>query len=52
MAALEMMSTDAGEMTYLGELLAVLLLLELLPVPVDLDVLFVRLDDFDLDLVD
>ena len=38
-------------MTYLSELLAVLLFFELLPVPVDLDVLLVRLDDLVLDLV-
>ena len=37
--------------TYLRQLLAVLLLFELLPVPVDLDVLLVRLDDLVLDLV-
>jgi hypothetical protein len=37
--------------TYSGQVLAVFLLFELLPVPVNLDVLFVTGDDFVLDLV-
>jgi len=37
--------------TYSGQVLAVFLLFKLLPVPVDLDVLFVTGDDFVLDLV-
>lgn len=38
-------------MTYFSELLAVFLLFKLLPVPVDFDILLVRLDHFILDLV-
>ena len=38
-------------MTYFSKFFAVFLLFELLPVPVDLDVLLMRLDDFVLDLV-
>ena len=37
--------------TYIGKLLAVFLLFKLLPVPVDFNVLFVRGDDFVLNLV-
>ena len=40
-----------GRLTYLRKFLTVFFLFELLPVPVDLDVLLVRLDHFVLDLV-
>ena len=36
--------------TYIGELLAILFLFKLLPVPIDFDILLMRLNDFVLDL--
>ena len=42
---------DFSVKTYLSQLLAILLLLKLLPVPIDLNILLMRLDHFILNLV-